>query len=152
MRATVSERLFARRFITNTGCWLWTGRLTRKGYGQISVGNGMKQVHRVAYQEFVGPIPDGLTLDHLCRVRHCFNTDHLEPVTLRENTLRGETITAKNIAKTVCPQGHPYDTENTRIYRGGRHCRTCGRLHSARWKQQHRERSTHTEGTKPRRN
>lgn len=136
MRRTIKERLIARRCITDTGCWLWTGRLTKAGYGQISVKNRQQQVHRVAYEAWVGAIPDGLTIDHLCRIRNCFNFAHLEPVSQKTNTLRGQTITARNLAKTHCPQGHEYATENTyRTTGGGRRCRQCQREHHTKWKQ-----------------
>jgi hypothetical protein len=76
-----------------------------------------------------------LTIDHLCRVRHCVNPDHLEAVTCRENLLRGETLQAANVAKTECPQGHPYDEENTYVYPNGRRdCRTCNAAACARYR------------------
>jgi hypothetical protein len=86
-------------------------------------------VHRVAYELLVGPIPEGLELDHLCRNTRCVNPEHLEPVTGRENLMRAvSSWAAKNAAKTHCPQGHPYDEENTKVKRdGGRACRACGR-------------------------
>lgn len=70
------------------GCWIWTGALTGAGYGQFGGGGKKSYTHRWAYQAHVGPIPDGLELDHLCRVRACCNPDHLEPVTHEENTRR----------------------------------------------------------------
>ncbi len=88
----------------------------------------MLYAHRVSYELFVDAIPDGLTLDHLCRVRHCVNPSHLEPVTMRENLMRGDTAAAKNAAKESCPQGHPYSGDNLRITpKGYRVCRTCTR-------------------------
>jgi HNH endonuclease len=72
-----------------TGCWLWQGALHSAGYGFLSVGGRNQLAHRVAYRLFVGPIPDGLELDHLCRVKHCVNPAHLEPVTTAENLRRG---------------------------------------------------------------
>lgn len=84
--------------------------------------------HRVVYEELVGPIPDGLMLDHLCRVRHCVNPEHLEPVTNRENVLRGEGHSAKAARATHCLKGHPYAGENLRILSNGwRRCRACHR-------------------------
>ncbi|MFL5911455.1 MAG: HNH endonuclease signature motif containing protein, partial [Gaiellaceae bacterium] len=113
-----------------TGCWLWTGTKHGHGYGIIKHGPAASRrslrAHRVAYELFVGPIPEGLELDHLCRVRHCVNPAHLEPVTTRENLLRGETLTARHAAKTHCDNGHEYTPENTRVSaRGWRDCRTC---------------------------
>jgi len=74
-------------------CWLWTAS-TRRGYGQFVINNKPTPAHRFAYEQLVGDIPRGLQLDHLCRVRNCVNPEHLEPVTSRENILRGEGICA----------------------------------------------------------
>jgi hypothetical protein len=79
-------------------CWLWTGAVDAKGYGRVLTPDGHRPAHRLAYELAVGPIPDGLVIDHLCRTPGCINPDHLEPVTRRENTLRGETIAARNAA------------------------------------------------------
>jgi hypothetical protein len=113
-------------------CWLWTAGRSDTGYGTFSVGQGVKVgAHRWAYEALVGPVPEGLQLDHLCRVRHCVNPAHLEPVTQRENMRRGAGhppfTGARERAATHCPHGHPYDEENT--YRnprtGFRSCRAC---------------------------
>ena len=86
--------------VTESGCWLWTGRIDRGGYGAISINRNKyplrpcfikARAHRVSYEAFRGEIPSGLTLDHLCRVRCCVNPDHLEPVTLKENMSRRNT-------------------------------------------------------------
>jgi len=71
------------------GCWIWTGAVEGKGYGAPSINGVKRPAHRLAYEDLVGPVPEGLHLDHLCRVRRCVNPAHLEPVTSRENTLRG---------------------------------------------------------------
>lgn len=106
-------------------CWVWTAALDQDGYGTCRRG-GTKRAHRVAYEELVGPIPDGLVVDHLCRNRACVNPLHLEPVTNRVNLLRGDTAAARNAAKTHCPQGHEYTDANTqRKSNGARICRTC---------------------------
>ena len=78
------------------------------GYGHISVNGTMQLVHRLAYSMFV-PIPEGLVLDHLCRNRSCINPNHLEPVTVAENNLRGEGCMADYARRTHCPQGHAYE-------------------------------------------
>jgi len=118
-----------------TGCWLWIGSLKGGGYGQTSWRGKNISAHRLVYQELVGPIPAGLDLDHLCRVRRCCNPVHLEPKTRRANLLAGETIPAAHAAKTHCPAGHPYDGANTylRNDNGARLCRACDRdRHAAR--------------------
>lgn len=112
-----------------SGCWIWTGT-TSDGYGRFApVHSQSALAHRFAYELVIGPIPEGLELDHLCRVRNCVNPAHLEPVTSRENILRGNTLPARNAAKTHCDNGHPFDEDNTYIYPNGRHreCRTCRR-------------------------
>lgn len=109
-------------------CWLWTAHTNHLGYGRFRVGATMVQAHRFAYEELVGPIPEGLELDHLCRNRTCVNPFHCEPVTERVNVLRGDTLPAANVLKTHCPQGHEYTPENTRLGpTGKRYCRACTR-------------------------
>lgn len=116
--------------IDQSGCWLWTGTLTAGGYGQIrSRDFGTMYAHRWAYEHFVGPIPAGLQIDHLCRVRRCVNPAHLEPVTARTNFLRGDGVLTSGKwqrATTHCPHGHPYSGENLyATYDGKRLCRIC---------------------------
>jgi len=108
-------------------CWIWTGnKVDGKGYGQITEVKKTFQVHRVAYEAMVGPIPPGLELDHLCRVVRCCRPDHLEPVTPAENQRRGFGFAAVNSRKTHCPQGHPFDEANTIVRaKGHRGCRLC---------------------------
>ncbi|MEU3160041.1 HNH endonuclease signature motif containing protein [Streptomyces griseoincarnatus] len=122
------ERFWNKVTEAQGGCWLWSAETDRDGYGRFKV-NGVKQAaHHVAYQLLVGPIPSGLQLDHLCRVRNCVQPAHLEPVTNRVNALRGRGPTAVNATKTHCPQGHPYSPENTRERPCVRRmCRTCDR-------------------------
>ena len=117
MYGTLKERLWARINRNGiNGCWLWEGFINADGYGQMRVGDKTMRVHRVIYGLFHGAIPDGLQIDHLCRIRHCANPKHLEAVTSQENTLRGNgpyLSRQRNLAKTHCPQGHPYNAENT---------------------------------------
>ena len=102
-------------------CWLWTGSINNKGYGRLS---GV-YAHRAAYELLVGPIPEGKELDHLCRVTHCVNPEHLEPVTHRENLLRGKSPAAIQAKITHCLQGHAYEGVNLYVRLGKRHCRKC---------------------------
>jgi len=121
----------------NTGCWLWIGCGNHRGYGQIKIAGVQHLAHRVSYELFVGPIPAGLQIDHLCRVRCCVNPSHLEPVTGLENARRGLGGSNES-AKTHCPQGHAYTPENTCVCRGARHCRQCNR-DRARVRRSHRQ-------------
>ena len=125
----LSERFWAKVHKTST-CWLWTGSRISSGYGNFRGENGCNVlVHRFAYETLIGPIPDGLMLDHLCRNPACVNPAHLEPVPARENSLRGVGFAAENARKTHCVNGHPYDLLNTRIRpQGWRDCRVCHRL------------------------
>ena len=119
----------ARVTVSPSGCWEWQGHRSRTGYARTSVGSRKGvEAHRVVYERLRGQIPDGLVLDHLCRVRHCVNPDHLEPVTFAENVLRGEGISAINARKTHCKNGHEFTEANThRLADGKRVCRACNR-------------------------
>ena len=139
----LKDRLLAR--VTTdpgTGCWLWPTVNARTGYGSIRVagrGSRMALAHRVSYELHVGPIPEGLHLDHLCRNRGCVNPEHLEPVTCRENILRGVGFAATNAVKTHCPAGHPLDGANLYVCpRGTRKCRACRAEASRRYLQRKR--------------
>lgn len=125
-KATLLERLLGKvKQDDATGCWLWTAYTHPTGYGRIAIGGGhTRNAHQVAYQLLVGPVADGLELDHLCRVRRCINPAHLEPVTHQINVIRGAIG-----MKTHCPYGHAYTTANTyrSPSRGARECRTCQR-------------------------
>lgn len=121
-------------------CWQWLGYISTGGYGRFAKGHREEvAAHRFAYELMVGPIPAGLTLDHLCHTpdctagdqcphRSCVNPAHLEPVTVRVNTLRGGTIPAANAEKTHCKHDHPLDGDNLIVDKHGhRRCRTCVR-------------------------
>ncbi len=114
-----------RAIIFGDYCWLWVGRL-EGGYGRTKVVGVHWPAHRVIYTLLVGPIPEGLVLDHLCRVRHCVRPAHLEPITEAENIRRGR-AGRNHASKTHCPQGHAYSTANTQHVQSERHCRTCKR-------------------------
>lgn len=108
-----------------TECWEWRGARQPNGYGHLMVDKRWWMAHRYAYTITLGPIPDGLTIDHLCRNRPCVNPVHLEAITMGENTSRGPSAPG---GRTHCPQGHEYSDENTwREANGKRHCRACHR-------------------------
>lgn len=109
----------------NSGCWLWIGALRPTGYGVFNEGGKRYPAHRWGYESLVGQIPKGLQIDHLCRVRSCVNPDHLEPVTQRENILRGNGIAAINARKTHCKRGHPLTAGNVYLSAKRRQCRQC---------------------------
>jgi hypothetical protein len=129
---TIVRRTFEERFWSYVRpaealeCWEWTGARNQFGYGQIGRGrDNLLVAHRASWEMLRGEIPDGLQLDHLCRNPPCVNPWHLDPVTQRVNLLRGETLTARNAAKTECPSGHPYTPGNIYWDQGHRTCRTC---------------------------
>lgn len=119
---SIECRLLARIEI-GPDCWNWTGLIDARGYGQMRLryGDAARKAHRLCYEQFVGPIPEGLQLDHLCRNRLCVNPDHLEPVTNRENTLRGDAPNAVAHRTGICQRGHQMET----LPNGRRRCRKC---------------------------
>jgi hypothetical protein len=111
--------------VTETGCWQWT-RAKSNGYGQLMTEGRHWMAHRYTYTHLVGPIPEGLDLDHLCRNRACVNPEHLEPVTHRENVLRGMSPAALRARSTHCKNGHLFDESTTVLNaKGQRTCRIC---------------------------
>lgn len=125
---------FWRFVVKGDGCWEWIGAKVR-GYGYFRLGGKQRKAHRVAYELLVGPIPDGLTIDHLCQNKGCVNPEHMEPVSVSENLSRlGRRMSA-------CRRGHPFTPENTYVQkRGSRVCRTCIRAAQRRWWQQRPDR------------
>lgn len=130
-RVSTADRFLA-KVVKGDGCWGWSGGHNGKGYGAFHLTDRLVLAHRYAYEHFVGQIPDGLQIDHLCRNRGCVNPDHLEAVTHQENMRRG----IKGSLTTHCPKGHPYDEANT--YRGPSGRRTCRACRSAASNASHR--------------
>ena len=131
------DELFDRSYIPepNTGCWVWIHRrLTKNGYG--SIGNDPSYAHRFSYERFKGPIQQGLTIDHLCRLRCCVNPDHLEVVSQGENIRRSDLVGKWDRSHiTHCPRGHEYSLENTRWVGpngNSRQCKECCRIRQRR--------------------
>ena len=135
-RTPIEDRFWAKVEKTAT-CWLWTGAKIPYGYGRLFSGSRTPAgspktvaVHRFAYELLVGPIPDGLTIDHLCKNPSCVNPEHLEVVTLTENLRRGDGPASINARKTECDKGHPLHGENLGLWLNGsrglqRRCREC---------------------------
>ena len=111
--------------VDDHGCWLWGGYVLPNGYGTVYWWGKKRLVHRLSYEALVGPIPEGLVIDHLCRTRRCLNPSHMEPVTRGENVLRGVGPTAMLARQTHCKNGHPLAGANLYMARNGRNCRIC---------------------------
>lgn len=120
----------------NTGCWLWAGSCDTRGYGQLYWKGKSKRTHRLVLGLACKTV---LVVDHLCRQHSCCNPDHLDVVTQAVNTLRGDTVNARNIQKTHCWRGHALSGSNVLTYGPSRHCKQCAKIRS----QQFRERKLH---------
>lgn len=121
------QRLLKKVLKQPSGCWEWQGTKSGNGYGRLFYRGRYHTAHRVSYQLYIGPIPEGLVIDHLCRNRGCVNPEHLEPVTFGENIRRSPIHNMRS--KTHCPEGHEYTKKNTFIRRSGsRECRTCKKV------------------------
>lgn len=130
---------------SETGCWNWTGASSAGGYGRFNFkGKRGYPAHRAAYEVFVGPVPDGLVIDHLCRNRGCINPDHLEPVTPRENLVRGESVVAAGMKRNACKVGHELSGENLGVSSvGGRRCVECDRQYQREYDKRTRNHTPH---------
>ena len=143
----IEFRLLSKIKKTET-CWLWEGQKNVNGYGKIGIGsrtdktNRMVYAHRLSYEIYVGPIPEYLTINHICKVRNCVNPSHLEAITLIENLKKadlGKNTGLKQRSKTHCPSSHEYDKRNVRIARdGSRKCKPCQTKRSREWYQKKR--------------
>lgn len=145
--AKVMARFDAKYEVSVDGCWLWVAYIDSGGYGLFSHNGRPVKAHRFSYEAHVGQIPQGLQIDHLCRVRHCVNPAHLEPVTHAENIRRGvanDMLLLRQASITHCPQGHEYTQENTRLgkTRSGsncRHCKECAKIRARNIRAKERE-------------
>lgn len=132
---------FALRVWPRGDCWEWKGVKRPDGYGAVFIGHGRTtSAHRYSWELFIGPIPPGLVIDHLCGNRWCVRPSHLTVTTQRDNVLRSSTaFAAVNARKTHCPHGHPYAGTNLgRTRKGERVCRCCHRAKWHRWNRRRR--------------
>lgn len=136
----IARRLRSRSTIDpDTGCWTWIGAINHDGYGQMYLDGLTVRAHRVSYVQHLGPIPEGLEIDHLCRNRACINPFHLEPVLHAENIRRSSEALGIRQYATHCKWGHEFTAENTYLVDGKRTCRPCNSATSLLY---HRRKST----------
>jgi hypothetical protein len=134
-REAIVERFVESFLFDEDECWYWMGPIDRKGYGRFNTALGRFSAHRYSYMLWIGPIAEGLELDHLCRHRDCVNPAHLEAVTHRVNVLRSQAPPARQARQTHCKNGHPFNGDNLIIDSLGRRvCRACGLVRRANWR------------------
>ena len=126
--------------INTDECMLWARGCNSQGYGSwTSLINGSrKRAHRVMYECFIGEIPNGMTIDHLCKCPSCINVEHMEVVTIQENISRSGGVSSINKSKIVCKRGHPLSGNNLYVYKNMRKCKTCMRDYGKSWEKEHR--------------
>jgi hypothetical protein len=130
MPAALPVRMAAKVRVVDNGCWLWVGAIDSTGYGRFLHEGKVTLTHRLSYELLVGPIPAGLEIDHLCRVRACLAPEHLEAVTHAENVGRVPVE-----LQTHCVKGHPYEGTNVYLRKNGtRECRACRNAFQAAYK------------------
>lgn len=141
----MKKQWWERFTVSETGCWEWSASCTKAGYGQVMVGGKQRYSHRLFYERFKGPIPEGLQLDHLCRNKRCCNPSHLEVVTGRVNVRRSTAPPAANAVATHCLNGHAFTEANTFTYSGKygpkRQCRECKRLRQLQYTRRKKQRA-----------
>lgn len=133
----VLDRFMEKLSVDSSGCWLWIAHIDSDRYGILKVDGKNRKAHRWSYEHYIGPIPADLDLDHLCRVRHCVNPLHLEPVTTGENQRRG----LNGALKTLCVNGHAYTPDNVMVTSAGRRrCIICEKEAQQRHRAKQRKR------------
>lgn len=126
---SIEDKFWSKVSKAEGGCWIWQGYIAETGYGRLNASGKTVYAHRASYEIHVGPIPEGLTIDHLCRVRACVNPDHLEVVTLKENIARSFAPSAIAARENICQRGHVLDDANVYMRNSGRRlCRTCNQM------------------------
>lgn len=130
---SIEDRLRLHTIEAPSGCWVWTGTRNRGGHGRIQINGSNAYVHRVAYELYVGPIPEGLEIDHLCRRPACLNPRHLQAVTPSVNVRRGTSPGARAARRDKCSAGHSF-AEHGAVRHGRRICRPCRREYCAQWR------------------
>lgn len=133
----IQSRFWKKVTHSDDGCWEWTATKINTGYGHFRVGNRLVLAHRAAWELAIGPIPEGMVIDHICSNRACVRLDHLRVVTPTENAQRGDDHYNKR--KGFCKQGHELTPENTGSYRTSRYCKTCRREWSKGYRKASRE-------------
>jgi hypothetical protein len=128
MRAATLRRFWSKVMDRPDGCWEWTGAQNSRGYGSVGIDGVVRSTHRVAYEMLAGPIPDELTIDHLCHRKTCCNPAHLEVVSISENVRRAwaDGLCVAKAQRSQCKRGHEFNAENTYVSpQGERFCRAC---------------------------
>lgn len=126
------SKIESRYVISKSGCWEWTRGRFQYGYGKIKVKGHTLGAHRVYYQLINGAVPSDLVISHLCDNPPCINPAHLEATTQWENNARGSGVSAVNLYKTHCVNGHEFTQENTILGDRRRACRKCANAHTHR--------------------